>query len=439
MNDSAQGSILGEKYRLGPVLGRGGMGVVREASHVRLGTKFAVKLLNATSDQIERTRFEREALAASALNNRHVVRVFDIGETPAGSPYMVMELLRGKDIAALAREEPSFDTARVVDWMIQVCSAMYEAHGAGIVHRDLKPSNMFLVEGSQPELIKVVDFGISKVLSAQELTLQASFLGTPQYMAPEQLRGQPVDHRADLWAMGVILYRLLSRQFPFASDENQSPILAALSNLTTEPIPLERVRADLPADLVRIVMRALQRNPDDRFADARAMAAELAPFGSGRVSFEEPSESSAQELLERLHENITNTRAPLELGNEETVAAEVTGSPVSVPERTPRRSLRVPVLLAGLLVLGIGAWLLIGRATLTPPRPEVGTTLAPASVAPVLSLPALEQPAPSAPSAVESAPAPTPARPSGAGASKGAAKTKPTAKTPEHPALPTHL
>lgn len=454
LGDQSSGSIIGEKYRLGPVLGRGGMGVVREASHVRLGTKFAIKLMHESADQLDRSRFEREALAASALHNRHVVRVFDVGETPEGTPFMVMELLRGRDVMAVYRDEPQLETSRVVDWMMQVCSAMYEAHAAGIVHRDLKPSNMFLVEGGTQELVKVVDFGISKVLSAKELTLQASFVGTPQYMAPEQLRGEStIDHRADLWAMGVILYRLLARQYPFKSDENASPIVAALANLTATPTPLEEYRPDLPEGLVAAVMCALSRDPADRFVDARAMAHALLPFGSGSVQFEEPGEDNRSQLLDRLHDATpmflgrTPPARPPEPPAEDTIHVSL-GGPDAISVSTsvpPPRSRALPIALLAFAVVGIGAAVLAARLTAPAadaslPQPATPAALAPAAPAPstpapAISLPALD-PAPNEVAVPRASVATVPSVPT---APKSAPRPRPSREPRENPSLPTHL
>lgn len=448
MRDQSLGSIIGNKYRLGPILGRGGMGVVREATHVRLGTKFAVKLLHEASDQLDRSRFEREALAASALHNRHVVRVFDIGETAEGTPFMVMELLRGRDVMQVYRDEPELATARVVDWMIQVCSAMFEAHNAGIVHRDLKPSNLFVSERGSQELVKVVDFGISKVLSAKELTVQSSFVGTPQYMAPEQLRGESsIDHRADIWAMGVILYRLLSRRYPFHTADDMSPIVAALANLTAIPIPLESVRPDLAPPLVATIMRTLSRAVDDRFADARELARALAPFGSGSVQFDESDEDTRSELLDRLHDatpmfslasastvvGVPQLAAPSDsepVGGTENQAVAVSAT----RSRTPMYATA-----AVLAVLVIGAGVAFGAMRTHPAEPFASEAPKP----PPMPTPTLA-PFETAPHVTADAPTPVPIAPASSAASRtlrppvkpAVSRESPPSKSPS---LPVHL
>ena len=440
--DEELGQIIGGKYQLGPVLGRGGMGVVREASHVRLGTKFAVKLMNRGADAIDRSRFEREALAASALNNRHVVQVFDVGETNRGEPYMVMERLRGRDAHAIFRENADQPVTRVIDWMIQVCSAMFEAHRAGIVHRDLKPSNVFIVDGPD-ELVKVVDFGISKVLSAEELTIGRAFVGTPQYMAPEQLRGEAFDHRADIWSMGVILYRLLSKRYPFPVMEAASPIVAALANLTSEPTPLEQHRPDLPAELVAAVMRALCKNADDRYADARELAQAIQPFGSGRVQFEEPGvdPGPASSLLERLQEGTPMFGSGTGSSRVDPVTLathEITATPTPASPRTKAWWKLAVALAAAVVLAALGAVLLLParheeQLAVPPPPASASTPIE----APVPSLPALDAVASVTPSASPSASskpvANTPARPKPtAPRAPAPAPTHPSSSTPTH-------
>ncbi len=278
------GAVLGGKYRLVRKLGAGGMGVVYEADHIRLRQPFAVKILQPELAQ-EREfllRFEREARAAALLRSPHIVRVFDVDVSAEGLTYMVMELLDGRDLAEESLAAP-IPVTQLVDWLVQICSALGEAHDNGIIHRDLKPANIFITGIESGERIaKVLDFGISKLEASSRITCRASgALGTPTYMAPEQIRGRHVDSRTDIWALGVMLYRLLARQWPFGGKgQSDSAYLAAV--LSDPAVPIEHVRPDLPAALSAAIMKALEKDPACRHASAAEMASALLPFGSGR-------------------------------------------------------------------------------------------------------------------------------------------------------------
>jgi hypothetical protein len=279
------GTVLDGKYRLVRQLGEGGMGIVFEADHIRLRQPFAIKVLQPefASEREFLMRFEREARAAAQLRGPHIVRVFDVDASPDGLTYMVMELLEGRDLSQEATEAP-VPLPQLVDWIIQTCSGLQEAHDNGIVHRDLKPANIFLARIETGERIaKVLDFGISKVeaTSTSHLTSRAQgALGTPTYMAPEQIRNRRVDGRADLWALGVILYRLLGSRWPFSGKGDQGYMAAVLSD---PPLPFEMVRPDLPYELASVIMKALEKDVARRYASAIDMALALAPFGTGRA------------------------------------------------------------------------------------------------------------------------------------------------------------
>ena len=288
----APGTVLDGKYRLVRRLGEGGMGIVFEADHIRLRQPFAIKILQPefAKEREFLMRFEREARAAALLRGPHIVRVFDVDVSPEGLTYMVMELLEGRDLAAEATEA-TVPLPQLVDWIIQTCSGLQEAHDNGIVHRDLKPANVFLSKIESGERIaKVLDFGISKLeaTSTSHLTnRQQGALGTPTYMAPEQIRNRRVDGRSDLWALGVILYRLLGSRWPFSGKGDQGYMAAVLSD---PAIPFELIRPDLPYELATVIMRALEKQAPDRYATADEMAIALMPFGSGRAPL--PSRTS---------------------------------------------------------------------------------------------------------------------------------------------------
>ncbi len=277
------GTVLDGKYRLVRQLGAGGMGIVYEADHIRLRQPFAIKILQPefAGEREFLMRFEREARAAALLRSPHVVRVFDVDVSPDGLTYMVMELLEGRDLAEEALHAP-LAVPQLVDWIIQACAGLQEAHDNGIVHRDLKPANVFLTKIETGERIaKILDFGISKVeaTSTSLLTNPAvGALGTPTFMAPEQIRGRRIDGRADLWALGVMLYRLLAERWPFVGKGDQAYMAAVIAD---PALPFELVRPDLPYELASVIMKALEKDVANRHQSANELAHALAPFGAG--------------------------------------------------------------------------------------------------------------------------------------------------------------
>jgi serine/threonine-protein kinase len=223
-----------------------------------------------------------EARAAAKIRSEHVARVLDVGTLPSGAPYIVMEYLEGRDLATMLEQSGPLPVIQAVDFLLEACEALAEAHRADIVHRDLKPENLFVARRADgSELVKVVDFGISKNLGKETqgraLTNPSTAVGSPQYMAPEQMQARGVDVRADIWALGVILYELLSGRQAF-EGETLPEVCAKV--LGQEPPNLRSVRGDVPESLERIVTRCLSKVPDGRYANVGQFAQELAPFGS---------------------------------------------------------------------------------------------------------------------------------------------------------------
>ncbi|HWB81680.1 MAG TPA: protein kinase, partial [Nannocystaceae bacterium] len=267
------------RYRLVREIGRGGMGSVWEAELVPIGKRVAIKLLRREAAGDHAARLLREAQAASAIGHEHIVRVDDFGVDADSGPFLVMELLRGRALSEEIAAHAPMPWPRVAGILVQLCSALAAAHDVGIVHRDLKPANVFLVrrEGGTDHC-KLLDFGLCKPQLAAEvgggLTTSGARLGTPGYMAPEQIRAGAIDGRADLYALGCVAYEMLSGQPPFTSRRVADLIDAHLHDA---PPPLS---GDIPADALRLVARALAKDPADRFADAHAMTAALRATGS---------------------------------------------------------------------------------------------------------------------------------------------------------------
>ncbi|HEY6178507.1 MAG TPA: serine/threonine-protein kinase, partial [Kofleriaceae bacterium] len=278
----AAGTVVGGKYRIDHVLGRGGMGIIAAATHVQLHQRVALKFLHpeyaTSSDVVE--RFVREARAAAALRGDHVCRVSDVGALDDGTPYIVMELLEGTDLARLLAHSGPLPVQRACGYVLEACVGLAEAHALGIVHRDLKPANLFLARRpGAAALIKVLDFGIAKAPGADggdfSLTTTKGVLGSPGYMSPEQLRStRDVDVRSDVWSLGVILFELVSGRPPFTAES----ITDLAIRVWTDPRPPFVGR--MPNGFDEVIDRCLAKRPGDRFPDLASLAHALAPYAA---------------------------------------------------------------------------------------------------------------------------------------------------------------
>jgi serine/threonine protein kinase len=287
------GEVFHQKYRVDGVLGVGGMAAVFAATHLTLRERVAIKMLlpewAGRADLAE--RFLNEGRAAAKIRSEHVVRVLDVDEA-GGRPYMVLEYLDGLDLEKLVKGEGPRPVEEAVDFILQACEAMAEAHLARIVHRDLKPANLFLchrADGSP--CVKVLDFGISKIAGGITFresglhsvgTLPTAVMGSPHYMSPEQMTSaSSVDARADIWSLGAIVHELLAGKPPFQAET----ITGLCSQILRDPPPrLSSLRSDVPVELDEVVLHCLEKEPSQRYANVAEVARALAPFGSDAAS-----------------------------------------------------------------------------------------------------------------------------------------------------------
>ncbi len=311
------GDMIG-KYKVDRLIGSGGMGLVVAARHEQLNELVAIKLLRpkAAGDKIHAERFAREARAIIKIKSEHVVRVLDAGTTlDSGAPYIVMEYLVGRDLSQIVREEGALYPSRAADLMLQVCEAVASAHAVGVIHRDLKPSNFFVTQRADgTTLVKVLDFGISKAVGQDgvvdpNLTETQAVFGSPTYMSPEQIRSaKHVDHRSDVWSLGVGLYELLTGKLPFAADN----VAGLLASIVADPPFFPRGFApNLPQPLEDLLLACLTKDPKNRVQSVAELAFRLAPFASPNVE--------TQNLLERIER--------LSKANPQTLSASSTAGP----------------------------------------------------------------------------------------------------------------
>jgi eukaryotic-like serine/threonine-protein kinase len=277
-----RGTVLAGKYEVERILGDGGMGVVVSARQIQLGRLVALKFLKreAAERADAAQRFLREARAASSISSEHVARVIDVGTFDDGRPFMVMEHLVGTDLSDVLRRQ-TIGIADAVGYTLQACEGLAAAHVAGIVHRDLKPSNLFLSRRADGDpLVKILDFGIAKAVddpaTDTSLTATGMALGSPIYMSPEQVRNaKRVDGRTDIWGLGVVLFEMLAGEPPF--DAETVPALCA-KIVADAPSSLRNIRPDVPEELEAVILRCLEKRPEDRYDDVAQLAEAIAPF-----------------------------------------------------------------------------------------------------------------------------------------------------------------
>jgi serine/threonine-protein kinase len=268
--------LLGGRYRIGAVIGHGGMAEVHRGRDARLGRDVAIKLLRAdlARDPSFQSRFRREAQSAASLNHPSIVAVYDTGEDDVGgtrTPYIVMEYVDGRTLRDVLATEGRLLPQRAMEITAQVCAALEQAHRAGIVHRDIKPGNVMLTQSGE---VKVMDFGIARAVtgSSSTMTQTAAVIGTAHYLSPEQARGEHVDARSDIYSTGCLLYELLTGAPPFTGD---TPVAVAYQHVREDPVPPSRIEPDVTAAMDAIVLKAMAKNPANRYQTAAQMRADL--------------------------------------------------------------------------------------------------------------------------------------------------------------------
>ncbi len=363
--DPLVGTTIDGRYLVERVLGEGGMGLVYLGKHIVLGKPLAVKVLrpDVSKDQEIITRFRQEAQSASSIGNQHIIDISDFGTLPDGSTYFVMEFLDGVDLTGAIEQSGQMASNRVVHIAKQLCTALGAAHENGIVHRDLKPDNVYLIKrGGDADFVKVLDFGIAKVGgSNSKLTRAGQVFGTPHYMSPEQCAGSGVDHRTDIYAIGVMLYEMLTGDVPFDAD-NLMGILT--KHLYEDPIPPTQRNPELPKDMEAVILKAMSKQLETRYQNMAEFYDDLVRVGEGL-----PALATA----EGTGSYSTRRTAPGTGAN-----AAVTAPPTSSGGGKGLAIAAVAVVL--LLVAGGGAFVAFGGPDAPPQTPPVALTPQPVPV-----------------------------------------------------------
>jgi serine/threonine protein kinase len=350
------GDVVANKYRVDAIIGSGGMAVVVAAWHLELEQRFALKFLSAPFAERPEfvERFTREAKAACRLRSEHIARVHDVG-MHAGTPFLVMEHLAGRDLGTVLAENGPLSVEEATLYVIQACEALATAHNNGITHRDVKPDNLFRVEEDGFAHVKLLDFGISKMEGPVSRTTGDLSMGTPTYMAPEQIRSTAsADARSDQWSLGVVLYELLAGAPPFMAPTVNEVCAAVLEHT---PARLDEVHPEIPAGLADVIARCLAKDPDARHRDVAALAEALLPYAPSRAAV-------AAERAARILTGVSS--GPL-MRQPSAAVTMATSGPTIVPlvRRAPRR--RPKALLALAAAALVGAGVVVARTNDSPP------------------------------------------------------------------------
>jgi len=268
------GKTIDSKYMVQGVLGEGGMAVVYRAHHIQMERIVVIKVMQGwlTSNKTSVERFEREGKLTAKLNHPNIVAVYDVGSIDGREPYIVMEYIKGEALADRIHNGGPLDYDTTANIIIQICRGLEEAHSSGIIHRDLKPDNVLLqLKSDRPDWVKIVDFGISNMIQgAKRLTKTGRMVGTPEYIAPEQLKDKPIDIRTDLYAVGIMIFEMLTGRVPFDGETAESILM---KHLLEEPPAMASIRPELAGDnpFDPVVARLLKKAPEERYQSAEEL------------------------------------------------------------------------------------------------------------------------------------------------------------------------
>ncbi|HVZ72139.1 MAG TPA: protein kinase [Polyangia bacterium] len=420
--------MIAGNFRIERLIGQGAMGNVYKAEQLSLGKAVAVKVLHAhlMSDEKLVGRFKREAKSASRLNHPNSIQIIDSGQDADGTLYIAMELLAGRDLAQVIRDDFPLPLPRIVRIMTQVMSALDEAHAQGVIHRDLKPSNIMLIERrGEKDFVKVCDFGIAKASTPDGkdfdreamLTIQGLVCGTPEYMSPEQARAEPLDGRSDLYSAAIILYQLVTGDIPFKAD---SPMGIVSRHLAETAIPASRRRPDLPIPkaIDEVIQRGMSKHRDDRYPTALAFRAALEAVAGGVSGQVTPFPPGVQAAIPTAPALGAMTPPPTAV-IPPTTPAERFGTTADLTSKGPKKKVPAIALVGGLVLVAGGAAAFVAtRSAREAASPSPGVAVAaPASVIPTPPIavaptpPPAPPPAPEPVAAAEPAPAEAPAAP----------------------------
>ncbi|MEZ4448502.1 MAG: serine/threonine-protein kinase [Nannocystaceae bacterium] len=382
------GTVLLGRYKVLSHIGDGGMGSVYMVEHTTIFKKSAVKILSAAlstrQDYVD--RFLREARAASAINHPNVVEITDFGQAPTGAPFFVMEYLQGEDLSETIAREGAMTWNRVKPIILQICGALEAAHAQGIVHRDMKPGNVLRIKhGNNSDYVKVLDFGIAKVQSLEaserSLTQTGTVIGTPEYMSPEQGWGHPVDHRSDIYAVGVILYELLTGQVPFTGETMMEVLNRHIYEVPNIDHP------HITQEIGAIILKAMQKDRAFRFQSMTDMVEAIDAVGTGA----EPVKVVDEEIKAPwgpVTARYTTAVTKITMHEPSTVskATTIPGAP-EVESRRRGGGAVIGLIAAGVAAIGVIAFVIFGNGDEPETKPAGDATPLPVVAPPTVDKP----------------------------------------------------